>query len=128
MDSNLDDARYFSLATFRKSGVAVETPVWFAEGSEPGVYYVFSAGEAGKVKRLRAGDQARVAQCDARGKVLGDWHPARAELLAAPVDVDAALAALHRKYGWMMWMTDILSRLSGRFDQRAYIAVKVIEA
>ena len=127
-NSNLDDARYFSLATFRKSGAVVATPVWFAEGNEPGAYYVFSAGEAGKVKRLRAGDQARVARCDARGKLLGDWCPARAELLVAPADIAAALAALHRKYGWLMRMTDILARLSGRFDKRAYIKVQVIDA
>ena len=47
----LDQAAYFSLATFRKSGVAVETPVWFAGDKQ--TYYVFSAGQAGKVKRLR---------------------------------------------------------------------------
>ncbi|MDH3644708.1 MAG: PPOX class F420-dependent oxidoreductase, partial [Gammaproteobacteria bacterium] len=90
--------------------------------------YVFSAGDAGKVKRLRVGDQARVAACDARGKLLGDWCPARARLLEAPADIAAALAALHRKYGWLMWTTDLLARLSGRFDKRAYIRVKVIEA
>ena len=42
---------YINLATFRKSGKAVETPIWFAHAE--GSYYAFSAGNAGKVKRLR---------------------------------------------------------------------------
>lgn len=126
MVSMLDDARYFSLATFRKNGTAVETPVWFAEGSDPGTYFVFSAARAGKVKRLRRSDAARVAECDVRGKLLGDWQPARGELLAGQTDIADALAALRRKYGWQMWLTDGLARLSGRFSKRAYIRVTLV--
>lgn len=123
MASTLDDARYFSLATFRKNGVAVETPVWFAAGESEGVHYVFSAGNAGKVKRLRNSDEARVAPCDARGRVLGDWLPASAVLVHEPADVKAALTALRRKYGLQMWLADFFSSLTGRFDRRAYIRV-----
>jgi PPOX class probable F420-dependent enzyme len=126
MASTLDDARYFSLATFRRNGAAVETPVWFAEGAEAGVYFVFSAGEAGKIKRLRLSDEARVAACDVRGKLVGDWLPARAELLVSQADVAAALAALRRKYGLQMWLTDCLSRVSGRFNKRGYIRVTLL--
>ncbi len=52
MSKKLEDGRYINLATYRRSGVAVETPVWFAKDS--GRFYVFSAGNAGKVKRLRS--------------------------------------------------------------------------
>lgn len=123
--STLDHARYFSLATFRKNGNAVATPVWFAQGDTSGDYFVFSAGDAGKIKRLRRSDQAKVAACDARGRLLGDWLAARAEI----VDQDGvaqALAALRSKYGWLMWVTDGLSRLSGRFEERAYIRVTLL--
>ncbi len=44
LSNSLTNVRYFSLATFRKSGAMVATPVWFAE--DAGVYYVFSAGNA----------------------------------------------------------------------------------
>ena len=126
MGSSLDDARYFNLATFRKNGSAVETPVWFAPSKDdaPGVYYVFSAGDAGKVKRLRRDQTARVAACDVRGKLQGDWLQARAELIDG-ADADAALAALRRKYGWQMALADVLARLTGRFHRRAYIRVIV---
>jgi len=48
-----------SLATFRKSGAEVATPVWFA--ASDGNLYVFTAGDSGKVKRLRHTARARVA-------------------------------------------------------------------
>ena len=47
----LATADYFNLATFRKNGNAVATPVWFAPHGD--TFYVFSAGDAGKVKRIR---------------------------------------------------------------------------
>ena len=37
----LADADYFSLATFRRNGNAVPTPVWFAPAGD--TFYVFSA-------------------------------------------------------------------------------------
>ncbi len=124
MGASLDDARYFNLATFRKNGAAVETPVWFAPSAteSPVVYYVFSAGDAGKVKRLRRDQAARVAACDVRGKLLGEWLPARAELIEG-ADAKAALTALRRRYGWQMRLADVLARLTGRFRRRAYIRV-----
>ena len=124
MGSTLDDARYFNLATYRKNGSAVETPVWFAPSADdaPRCYYVFSAGDAGKVKRLRREKTARVAACDVRGRLQGDWLEARAELIEG-ADARAALEALRRKYGWQMRLADGLARLSGRFHRRAYIRV-----
>lgn len=121
MTDDLHSARYFSLATFRKAGGEVRTPVWFAEQAD--VFYVFSAGDAGKVKRLRREPRARVARCDVRGHVLGPWLEARGRLIASEVEIATALAALRHKYGVQMWLLDALSRITGRYDKRAYIAV-----
>jgi PPOX class probable F420-dependent enzyme len=126
VSNELDDPPYVSLATFRKSGAAVATPVWWARDGDS--YYVFSAGDAGKVKRLRNSNRARVAVCGPRGKLLGDWHEARAELLSDRQDIAKALAALRRRYGWQMALADIGARLTGRFDKRAYIRVTLTEA
>jgi hypothetical protein len=119
----LQGARYLNLATFRKSGAAVETPVWFAE--HDGRYYLFSAGDAGKVKRLRNSDRARVAACDFRGKVLGPWLPARARLTLDPATIGKAAAALRAKYRFQSWVGDSLARLSGRFGRRAWIEIEL---
>ncbi len=44
--------RYVSLATYRRDGTEVLTPVWLAQAGQD--FYVFSEGESFKVKRVRA--------------------------------------------------------------------------
>ena len=119
------NARYLSLATFRRSGKAVATPVWAAY--REGIYYVLSAGDAGKVKRLRNSGRARLAKCDVRGNLLGEWHEAEAELLQQSGQIEVALKALRAKYGLAMRLADIGARLTGRFHKRAYISVRLTE-
>lgn len=123
MSITLQEANYLSLATFRKTGLEVCTPVWFAE--EDGTYYLFSNDNAGKVKRLRNSTRARIAPCDMRGKVLGEWHEAQAHLLQQPGEIQHAHAALLKKYGWQVRILDFFAGLSGRKRRRAYIAVRL---
>jgi PPOX class probable F420-dependent enzyme len=117
----LDKANYLSFATYRKSGVEVATPVWFAE--EDGAFYLFSARDAGKVKRLRNSGRSRIAACTVTGRVTGNWVDTEAELLDGDADIKQALGALRRKYGWQMLLTDFLSTVSGKMNKRAYIRV-----
>ena len=117
----LDREAYISLATFRRNGRAVETPVWFA--LHDGRLWVFSAGDAGKVKRLRNGSRIRVAPCTVRGRVTGDWIDGSGRIVEDPGEIDAAYAALHAKYGWQMRLTDFLSGLTGRRARRAVLAL-----
>ena len=116
-------APYISFATFRKSGVMVATPVWCAELN--GDFFIFSAGSAGKVKRLRNSSRAQLAVCDARGKLRGDWQEAEAMLLEESSDISQALTALRTKYGWQMWLADVGSKLTGKFHRRSYIRAKL---
>lgn len=115
--------RYVSLATFRKSGVAVATPVWAAPHS--GKLYVVSAGAAGKIKRLRAGNRARIAACDVRGNVHGEWIDARARRIDDASVIARAMEALRRKYGWQMAALNFFSRLSGRISKRTIIEIEL---
>ena len=119
--TDLVRSRYLALATFRGSGAEVRTPVWFAVVDER--LYVFTAGDSGKVKRLRRSSRARVAPCDARGRV-GDartWRDATARLLTTPPPaVECALAS---KYGWQKRVLDLFSRLSGRMQRRMWIEI-----
>lgn len=117
----LDRGNYISFATRKKSGEFVQTPVWFAPDGDS--YYLFSAGDAGKVKRLRNFSESRIAPCTMSGKLTGDWIDTEAFLLRDDVDVRTALRALQRKYGWQMKFTDLMSRLSGKMGKRAYIRV-----
>jgi PPOX class probable F420-dependent enzyme len=120
----LDDLRpqrYVSLATYRRDGREVRTPVWFAEVA--GRFYVFTAGDSGKVKRLRASRRARLAACDARGGVHGPWHDATARIVDDRPSIERAHAALRSKYGWQVRLLDLGSRLTGRINRRAWIEI-----
>ena len=100
----LDRERFISLVTFRRTGVGVPTPVWFAV--HDGRLWIFSEARAGKVKRLR--------------------NDARAHVVADADSVREAYAALHAKYGWQMRVTDFFSRLTGRIHARAILAVEPV--
>jgi uncharacterized protein len=120
---DLDRQRYMRLATFRRSGAEVATPVWFAAAD--GRLYVFTGGESGKVKRLRNSPRARVAPSDSRGRVLGPWQEGSARILTEPASVDKAHAALRSKYGWQMLVADVGSRLTGRIHRRAWLEIQL---
>lgn len=122
MPETLDSARYLNLLTFRKSGAEVSTPVWFAP--HRGVFYAFSAGDAGKVKRLRNSSRARIAPCDWRGELRGSWQEAKAFLVDDPAERKAAFRALRCKYGWQMWAVDAGALLARTLRSRAVIRIE----
>jgi PPOX class probable F420-dependent enzyme len=119
----LERHRYMSLATFRRSGAEVATPVWFAAAD--GRLYVFTAEQSGKVKRLRHSSRARVAPSDARGRVRGGWQEASARIVTEPRAIERARAALQSKYGWQMRVTDLFSRLTGRINHRTWLEIQL---
>ncbi len=115
--------RYVSLATLRRNGQEVLTPVWLARHND--CYYLFSESRAGKVKRIRANAAVRLAACNSVGEVASDWLEAEARLLTDARLVDAAHLALREKYGWQMMITDFFSRLFGRDKNRTFIELRI---
>ena len=91
----LEGQKYISLATFRRSGQQVLTPVWFA--AESGRLFIMTRSDSGKFKRIRNNPAIRVAACTARGKVTGDWFDGQARILPSAEEA-AARRALARKY------------------------------
>ena len=102
------NSAYIALRTFRKSGVAVDTPVWVA--ADGGRLYVYTGGTSGKAKRIRNSGAVAVCVSDMRGNPKGEWVPAQARVLDTPPDVERGLALLKRKYG-------IQYRLATMFDR-----------
>jgi uncharacterized protein len=115
----LESERYLSLATFRRDGREVATPIWFAADAK--ALFAFTAADSGKVKRLRNSPRARIAACDARGRVHGPWLEARAGIVSDSAAIARGLELLRAKYGLLMQLTDFFSRLSGRYNKRAYL-------
>ena len=116
-------ARYVSLVTYRRDGSEVATPVWIAACGEK--FYIFSESRGGKVKRLRNNSQVRLAKCDMRGEVLTDWREAHGTLVDDEHTIDKAYRALRQKYGWQMRLADFFSKLTGRYDQRSMLEIKL---
>jgi PPOX class probable F420-dependent enzyme len=89
--------KYISLATFRKNGVAVRTPIWFAE--ENGRLYFMTGTKLGKFKRIRNNPKVTIAPCNIRGKVTGPEFPARARILP-PEEFGRVRRLINAKY-WL---------------------------
>lgn len=98
--------KYISLATFRKNGAKVATPVWFGEDGDK--LYVMTRSDMGKTKRIRNNPQVTVAPSTIRGKVTGPEVAAVARILP-PEEHAHARQALNRKY-WMARLPLIWSR------------------
>jgi PPOX class probable F420-dependent enzyme len=118
----LERESYVNLASFRRDGREVRTPVWIAPEGERLIVYT-NAG-SGKVKRIRRDGRVRLAPCDMRGKLRGDWVEARARVLEDPAERDRALEALVCKYGVQMRLARFFARLSGRWSQRAALEIE----
>jgi len=93
--AQLQGHKYLSLATFRRSGQEVRTPVWFAE--QAGKLCVMTRSDSGKYKRIRNNPHVRLAPCTVRGNVTGAWIDAQARILG-PGEEGIARQALARKY------------------------------
>ena len=104
-------ARFLSLESYRKNGMAVRTPLWFVE--EGGVLYVSTPADSGKVKRLRRNPRVRIVPSNFRGNPRGDWVEAAARFEEAPAAARAQ-ELLIRKYGWQKRLINFFGRLSGR--------------
>ena len=89
--------KYISLATFRKSGASVPTPVWFGEQDDK--LYVMTRSDSGKYKRMRNNPLVRIAPCTVRGKITGPDFAATSRILP-PEDWPRARKTLERKY-WL---------------------------
>ena len=117
--------KYVNLSTQKKDGSLVNTPVWFAQDGDKNDFYIFSAGEAGKVKRIRNFSSVKVAICDVRGNLRGEWISAQAELIDEGESKIRAYRQLHKKYGLTIKVFDFFSKLFGKYKQRQLIKFKI---
>lgn len=119
MSTLLGQHSYINLRTYRKNGKEVQTPVWFVEKN--GCIYVWTDGESGKAKRIRANGKASLAPSDARGNPLGDFLPARGEQLKDAEETKAIIRLFRSKYGIAFRGFEVFSRLRGASASRQVI-------
>ena len=89
--------KYISLATFRKTGVPVPTPIWFAEEGDK--LYFMTNSKLGKCKRIRNNPNVKIAPCTIRGKISGPESSGTVRVLR-PEEFDRVRQAIKQKY-WL---------------------------
>lgn len=95
--------KYLSIETFRKNGQGVKTPVWFAADpnaditSENARLFFYTIGVSGKVKRIRNNPRVKIAPCNIRGEVTGEWQDAQVQIISGE-EAKRAANLVRRKY------------------------------
>jgi PPOX class probable F420-dependent enzyme len=108
--------KHLNIETYRRTGEAVRTPVWFVEID--GIIYIRTAKSTGKFKRIRNNPSVKIAPCDFWGNVKGEWVGGEATL-ATPEEADGAYRLLKKKYGLMYSMSTTLMR------GKTYVVLKI---
>jgi PPOX class probable F420-dependent enzyme len=127
--ASFEKGKCLSLETFRKNGDAVRTPVWFAVEpaspaiSTPAKLYIYTVDNTGKVKRIRNNASARIAPCDMRGNVSGDWIDARAEIVTGQ-EAAHGMRLLNKKY----WPWKQIMGFFARFSRQDRIVITILPA
>lgn len=111
--------KYLNLESYRRNGQGVRTPLWFAEGD--GVLYFYTVAHSYKVKRLSANPRVRIAPCDIRGNVKGEWVAATVRRLDQ-AEARQADDLLNRKYGLAKRILNFLAKIRGH--ERAAFAIQ----
>jgi PPOX class probable F420-dependent enzyme len=126
----LDGKKYLNLETYRKSGKGVRTPVWFAvtpadapADNIPKIY-VYTTADSGKAKRIRQSSVVKIAPCDARGTVSGQWIDAHAKIVSGEEFV-RGMRLINRKYCPWKQILD-LSALLFRRHERIMLAIRPV--
>jgi hypothetical protein len=113
---------FINLETTRRNGQSVKTPIWFVELG--GELYVRTGADSGKVKRIRNNGLVRVAPCDYRGELQGDWVDAQARLVDSST-AEQVNQLFNRKYGLQKRGFELLGRFSS--SKMVTIAIKIKE-
>lgn len=122
--ATLNSEQFISLTTFRKTGVGVPTPVWFALDGDD--LLVTTPALSGKVKRLRNNPRVEMRPCGRLGKVADD---APIIIGTATIEPDSAHAnaVLKEKYGMeyriMLGFEGVSRKAAGRVILRIAPAV-----
>ena len=127
--ATLDTEKYISLKTFRNTGEAVITPVWFAESK--GTLYSETGVNAGKIKRIRHTERVTVAVCTISGKITGSEIEGKARVVSEPAELREAEAALAKKYGLTRSMYYFILNIISTFRRKprsklVYIAIESV--
>lgn len=114
---------FLSIETFRKSGVGVRTPMWFAE--DGGEFLLWTDVNSGKVRRIRNNPEVRIAPCSRFGDVTGEWVAGRASIDETPEAVGRVASLLRRKVGLPFLLFRQIDRIRDRRNDGRRVCVRI---
>jgi PPOX class probable F420-dependent enzyme len=114
----LNRSRFVSLSTFRKTGVAVSTPVWIAADGDD--LLVTTPSGSGKLKRLRNNPRVEMQPCSRMGK-LADGAPVVVGEATIEPETAALEAIFKKKYGAEYWLFLKIEKLFSKGNQEREI-------
>jgi len=114
--------KHISLETYRKTGEAVRTPVWFIE--ENGELLVRTDSSTGKIKRIRNNPRVRIAPCNARGTVKGRWVDGEARMIESESS-EHVFSLLRKKYGVSYRIVRFVQRFSRSKAHPIGLAIRI---
>jgi hypothetical protein len=102
-DQTISQEKYVSVATLRKTGVAVATATWIVplDGGRVGI---LTSSASGKAKRLRNNPSVTLQPSDVRGQVKVGTTPVTGtvELVTTGPDFEGITSRVKAKYGLMV--------------------------
>ena len=111
--------QYINIETFRKNGVGVKTPVWFAQ--EGDALFVWTESTSGKAKRIRCDGKVNIVPSKADGAPMGEWLAANAVTSDSPEAVNHVKALFSKKYGIVFHLFGLL----GKLRRAKYVSVRI---
>ena len=120
-------AKYLALATYRRDGTAVSTPVWFVTDGDR--LLVWTDASSGKVRRIGSNSRVSVAACDVRGRLRSSAVTGTACVLDDSIG-PRVHALLRRKHPILKPIIDAWNRLSRALRRQpdspsAYIEIRL---
>ena len=106
--SRLSKFKYINIETFRKNGTGVRTPIWFVVYQ--GLIYFRTDAKSGKVKRIRNNPHLRIAPCDIRGNVKGNWSDGNVNF-AGSAESSIVYSMIDKKYGFVATLIRIFNKI-----------------
>jgi PPOX class probable F420-dependent enzyme, Rv2061 family len=106
--SDLSKFKYITIETFRKNGAGVRTPIWFI--IYQGLIYFRTDVNSGKVKRIRNNPHVRIAPCDIRGNLKGNWFDGKVKF-ADLAESSITHSMIDKKYGFITTLIRIFNKI-----------------
>ncbi len=115
--ATLSGHKYINLETYKKSGQAVRTPVWFVISDEQ--IFVLTSQNTGKIKRIRNNPTVKIMPCGIRGDSKGEWVEGLARI-ATESEMQNIIKLRYKKYGFRAKIIGLFKK-----DNLAGIAIKI---